>query len=297
MADAKYKLLPIDGSPKLKMRYYKGKTPLKGMIIFVHGVSHGAWCWKYFIQYLSRKGYACFALNLRGHGDDKNIQNLKHARLSDYIADVERCVNYLKLFCEENKDEITYSKPFLIGHSMGGAIVQKYISDFSDEISGAVLLAPVTAGGMNWSGILKTSFSIRGLCTTPAIMGWKTLSSLLITYSNFFSSRLSKKEARSYNEQLCKESFRAMLDLRKYSINSSIQIPILVVGSEADAYFPKDSLLKTAETYGIGESSDRLKIVSDLCHDIMLDPEEIKNKEIITYISDFIAKVIQNNTD
>lgn len=290
MGNSKFKSIPIAGAPTLTMRYYKAASPQKGIIIFVHGVSHGAWCWEPFIKYLTQRGYACFALNLRGHGDDKNVHNLKGARLSDYTIDVIRCVNRCKSYCEENKNEIAYSKPFLIGHSMGGAIVQKYISDFSYEISGAVLLASVTAGGMGWWGIISTSVPPSGLCTAPAILGWKKLSALLISHSNFFSNRLKKADARIYNEFLCKESFKAMFGLHKYNINTALETPVLVVGSEADKYFNKKSLLKTAEKYGIQETDENLKIVPDLCHDIMFDPHEAETQEVIEYIYNFIEK-------
>lgn len=291
MGNTEFKLITISGAPTLTMRYYKATFPQKGIIIFVHGVSHGAWCWEPFIKFLSQRGYACFALNLRGHGDDKDMRNLKGACLSDYTIDVIRCVNRCKSYCEENKDEITYSKPFLIGHSMGGAIVQKYVSDFSYEVSGAVLLAAVTAGGMKLSGIISSSiFSLSGLCTLPATLGLKKVSALLISHSNFFSNRLKKELAKTYNGLLCKESTKAMFGLKKYNIYTDIDIPILVVGSEADKYFNKKSLVKTAKKYGIEETNENLKIVPDLCHDIMLDPHESETHEVIKYIYNFIAK-------
>lgn len=288
MGKTKYELLTTDGAPELKMRYYAAAGSQKGILVFVHGVSHGAWCWEFYVKYLTQRGYACFVVNLRGHGDDPNTANLKGSHLSDYVTDVIHCVDHCKNFCKEN--DIAYSKPVIIGHSMGGAIVQSYISDFSYEVSSAVLLASVTAGGMGWSGILKTSFSGSGLCTAPATLGWKKISSLLISRSNFFTNRLSKDQAKAYNEQLCKESFPAMFDLRKYDINTAIKTPILVVGSEADAYFGKESLVKTAAAYGISENDSSLKVVTDLCHDIMLDPEELENQEVIKYIYDFIEK-------
>lgn len=46
MGNSKFKSITIAGAPTLTMRYYKAASPQKGIIIFVHGVSHGAWCWE-----------------------------------------------------------------------------------------------------------------------------------------------------------------------------------------------------------------------------------------------------------
>lgn len=286
MGNKKFVPLEIEGEPKLKMRYYKSEIELKGIIVFVHGVSHGAWCWEKFIEYFTKIGYACFAINLRGHGDNDK-KDIKGAHLSDYVIDVIRCIGYIENHHNDSEINITYSKPIIIGHSMGGAIVEKYISDFSHKVKGAVLFAPVTAEGMKLKGILTTSFSLRGIRTSfTSLFGRK----VFLAKSNFFAvkykikckCRINNEDLNICKKSLCRESIVAMFKLCKFKLNRNIDIPIFVIGSDKDAYFPENSLNTTAKFYG----TKPMKL-KGLCHDMMLDPEWKKAAESVL---EFIEK-------
>lgn len=285
MKNKKFELVEVAGEPKLKMRYYKSEATLKGILVFVHGVSHGAWCWEYFVNFFTKIGYACFAINLRGHGDnDKN--DIKGANLSDYVIDVIRCVEYIENNHDNSEINIPYSKPFIIGHSMGGSIVQKYISDFSHKVKGAVLLASVTAKGMGTKRIITTSLSLRGLRTSTTTLFGKNLS---LPKSNFFAvkngvkceTRISKEILEYCKISLCRESLKAMFGLRRYKLNKNINIPVFVIGSDKDAYFSTNSLNNTAVFYGT-----KAMILEGLCHDMMFDDEgwEKSAKVILDFI-------------
>ncbi|MDE7267075.1 MAG: lysophospholipase [Lachnospiraceae bacterium] len=284
----KFELVEVVGEPKLEMRYYKSETTLKGILVFVHGVSHGAWCWEYFVDFFTKKGYACFAINLRGHGDnDKN--DIKGAGLSDYIIDVIRCIDYIENNHDNPKINIPYSKPFIIGHSMGGAIVEKYISDFNYKVKGSVLLAPVTAEGMGIKGILATSFSLKGLRTSPTTLFGKKL---FLPKSNFFAvknggrckTKISNEILEYCKISLCRESIKAMFGLCRFKLNKNINIPVLVIGSDKDAYFPTNSLNKTAAFY-----DTKAMILKGLCHDMMFDEKGWEES------ANTILKFMENN--
>lgn len=264
----------IKGKPKLKMRYYKSKLELKDILVFVHGVSHGAWCWENFVDYFTKIGYACFVINLRGHGDNDR-KDIKGTHLSDYVIDVVRCIDYIENHHSDPEINITYSKPIIIGHSMGGAIVEKYISDFSHKVKGAILFAPVTAEGMGLKRIFATSFSLRGIRTSfTSILGWN----VFLKKSNFFAvkhkmrcvSQISNENLNICKKLLCRESFKALLELCKFRLNKNIDIPILVIGSDKDSYFPEKSLNKTYDFYKNNHKT-QLEILPNLCHDMMLD--------------------------
>lgn len=296
--ELEHEQIPVPGSPELIMRYYKSKEPQKGIIIFVHGVSHGAWCWGKFVDFFTKEGYDCFAVNLRGHGDN-NRNDIKKARLSDYFEDVKRSIDCCKEHCENNK--IPYSKPFLLGHSMGGAIVEQYISDYSQEVRAAILLAPVTARGMGIFRAIYTSICPTGLNTVPTVFGFKKSKQLKnpkrskqrlesLSKSNFFAAILDKdqdpveritdsQELEYYEENLCSESIDAMWNLKKFDINKP-NIPVYVIGSDKDAYFPEDSLNITADFY-----DTKAEIIKGACHDIMLEPKcEEAAKSIIEFL-------------
>ena len=99
-------------------------TPL----LFIHGALHGAWCWDaHFLGYFAHHGYAAHAVNLRGHGNSEGRAGLRWVRIADFVEDVAQTVGQLP------------SAPILIGHSMGGFIIQKYLEDHN--VPAAVLLS------------------------------------------------------------------------------------------------------------------------------------------------------------
>ncbi|OAD23522.1 hydrolase, alpha/beta fold family protein, partial [Candidatus Thiomargarita nelsonii] len=114
------------------------KTP----ILFVHGAWHGAWCWKEnFLPHFAKNGYQAYALSLRGHGNSPTDKKLNRLRIADYVADIEKEVNKMS------------QKPILIGHSMGGFVVQKYLE--THPVPAAILMASLPP-----QGILRTSLAI-----------------------------------------------------------------------------------------------------------------------------------------
>lgn len=283
MDNKEFVLVEISGEPKLKMRFYKPKADFKGILVFVHGVSHGAWCWENFVNFFTEIGYACFALNLCGHGDNDK-HDIKGVLLSDYVIDVIRCIEYIENNHNNPEIDIPYSKPYIVGHSMGGSITEKYISNFSHRVKGAVLLAPVTAEGMGIIKILTTSFSLRGIRTSFTTFLERKI---CLSKSNFFAvknglvcrTRISKEAIKNSKRLLCRESFKAMLGLRKFKLNNP-NIPVFVIGSDKDAYFPTKSLNKTADFYGT-----KPMVLRGLCHDVMLDSEwEKAAQSVLTFI-------------
>src|SRR5262249_37877386 len=99
-------------------------TPL----LFIHGMLHGAWCWDvHFLDYFTRHGFDAHAVNLRGHGASEGRDTLRWTRIADFVEDVGAAVSGLS------------SPPVLIGHSMGGFVVQKYLEQH--DMPGAVLLS------------------------------------------------------------------------------------------------------------------------------------------------------------
>lgn len=285
-----YETITISNSPELKVRHQSANGFPKGSIIFVHGMCHGAWCFENFMDFFSENDYECFALNLRGHGDN-NRKGLTFATLSQYESDVKICVEYCIDYCSKN--EIT-EKPFLLGHSMGGAVVQKYIGEYANAVKGAILFASATAGGMNFWKTVKGGITHNNLfLASLAGLGLSRKMKIDSIYkSAFFDKRISYEKAEIYKEKLCRESIKILLlDLYKeYTNNNDINIPILIVGSYADSYFNEESLITTADAYKCSknDTKKKLEILSDLCHDMMLDEVDEGWKKSAKVVLDFM---------
>jgi pimeloyl-ACP methyl ester carboxylesterase len=101
-------------------------TPL----LFVHGAWHGAWCWKvHLLDFFASHGFSAHALSLRGHGNSAGRGDLRGTRIADFVDDVAEVARQLP------------KPPVVIGHSMGGLVVQKYLQKYPAPV--AVLLAAV----------------------------------------------------------------------------------------------------------------------------------------------------------
>jgi pimeloyl-ACP methyl ester carboxylesterase len=103
----------------------QGRTPL----LFVHGLGHGAWCWENWLAATADAGYPSYAVSLRGHG--KSAGRLRTARLGQYVDDVIAAASSLP------------RPPVLVGHSMGGLVVQQTLARYAARA--AVLVAPIPA--------------------------------------------------------------------------------------------------------------------------------------------------------
>ena len=99
-------------------------TPL----LFVHGMMHAAWCWeRHFLDYFALHGYESHAVNLRGHGNSEGRERIRWTRIAEFTDDLAQAVSGLP------------SPAILVGHSMGGVVIQKYLEDYSAPA--AVLLS------------------------------------------------------------------------------------------------------------------------------------------------------------
>ena len=97
-------------------------------LLFVHGTWHAAWCWdEHFLDFFGDKGFRAVAVSLRSHGASAISKPLNSVTFADYVDDVHTAVDMLG------------SEPVLIGHSLGGLVVQKYLEN--RRAPAAVLLA------------------------------------------------------------------------------------------------------------------------------------------------------------
>lgn len=87
-------------------------------LLFVHGGWHGAWCWdEHFLGFFSERGFRAAAVSLRGHGGSTATKPLNACSISDYVQDVSTAVDGLG------------GSAAVVGHSMGGYVVQKYLEN------------------------------------------------------------------------------------------------------------------------------------------------------------------------
>lgn len=226
-------------------------TPL----LCVDGMWGGAWSWdEYFLPYFAEHGYTAHAMSLRGHG--KSEGRIFGSRIRHYVQDVAQVAASLP------------TPPVVIGHSMGGFIVQKYLETHA---------AP--------AGVLVASAPPRGI---PLVMAWRILRAMplallwtsltLRTYPmastperarfHLFSADLAAERLARYHAQLCDESVFAVLDMMGLDLVrvKKITTPMLVLGAGADAVIPPEQFAATARAYGT-----EAVMIPDVAHRIQLE--------------------------
>jgi pimeloyl-ACP methyl ester carboxylesterase len=236
------------------------KYPLKVShptpLLFIHGTLHTASCWDvHFLDYFAQHGYAAHAMNLRGHGNSEGREKLRWTRISEFVEDVVNVVEQLP------------SAPILIGHSMGGFIIQKYLEDH--DVPAAVLLSSPSPAGLLPTAIrtarrhpwvfakVNLTLSLLPFIATPELAG-----------EAFFSNDLPEEQLVEYWKQTQDDSFRAFLDMVFLDLPKpeKVKTPLLVLGVARDNMIGPRELEATARAY-----HTQAEIIPDVAHNSMLD--------------------------
>lgn len=222
-------------------------------ILLVHGAWHGPWCWNGFVDRLTESGHDVRAVQLRGH--DQPPGRIWY-RVHNYVEDVQRMVAAFP------------APPFLVGHSMGGLVVQKYLE--SGYAPGAVLMASVPPYGTIAAvarlaarhpiELLKTNLLLR---LRPFIGTSKLVREL------FFTPETPQETVDYCFAHLQDESYPAFVDtMVVLSRPHRVQVPVLVLGAERDSIFTVAEIRSTAHAY-----QTEAEIFPGMGHDMMLDTD------------------------
>jgi pimeloyl-ACP methyl ester carboxylesterase len=208
-------------------------------VVFVHGGWHGAWCWReHFLPYFAQHGYVSHAFDLRGHGKSDGAHRLRRTSLADYVADLDRVVRDLD------------AAPVLIGHSMGGAIVRKYLE--SHQAPAAVLLATLPPiGGIPATLRLARRHPLILLKANATRSLLPLVGSPRLAREAFFSDDIPHERLHAYFSRLQDESYRAFLDMLVLNLPhpARVRTPTLVLGAERDTFITRAEVEATARAY------------------------------------------------
>ena len=227
-------------------------TPL----LFVHGSLHGAWCWDvHFLDYFAQHGFAAHAVDLRGHGHSDGREKLRWTRISDYVEDLAQAARQLP------------SPPVLIGHSMGGFIIQKYLE--GRDAPGAVLLSsPPPTGLLGTALRLARRQPLAFAQTNLTLSLWPAIATPQLAREAFFSGDLPDEQLRAYWRLMQDESFMAFLDMVALDLPKPAKrkIPLLVLGVGRDNMIGPGEIEALARAY-----NTPAEFIPGVAHNSMLE--------------------------
>lgn len=247
-------------------------TPRPTPMLFVHGAWHGAWAWEdNFLPYFAAQGYAAYALSLRGHGNSEGREGLRWHSVNDYVADVKQIADTLP------------TPPIVVGHSMGGFVVQKYLEQHPAPAGVLVASAPS-------SGIL--GFTLRFIARHPLLYLRAAITTNLLPLVEsprqaremFYSPRTPDTIVEQTRQRLQNESYRANFDLLLLNLPrpQRVTAPIMVIGGSNDGIFSVPEQHATARAYGTSAI-----IIGDTGHNLMREPSwQTTADHILKWLSD-----------
>jgi pimeloyl-ACP methyl ester carboxylesterase len=225
-------------------------------LLFVHGAWHAAWCWdEHFLGFFADKGYRALAVSLRGHGSSPAAK-LRACSIADYVEDVSAVADGLP------------KGPVVIGHSLGGFVVQKYLE--SHQAPAGVLMASMPPRGNLGSGlrwIKQHPWHFTKLVATGKSLPYVNTPQL--ARERFFSAQMTDAQIAHYVTRLQEESTRIGLDCLVLNLPrpKRVTTPLLVLGAQNDRAHTADEIRATACAY-----RTEAEFFPRMGHNMMLEP-------------------------
>ncbi len=227
-------------------------TPL----LFVHGFWHAAWAWEEtFLPYFAARGYHAHAVSMSGHGGSPG--NFRWIRSPRVIRDIRSAAESLP------------RPPILIGHSMGGYVVQKVLEN-NPHIPAAVLIAPVPHFGVLPATLrFATRHPLKFLKINATLNMKPAVETPALARKMLFSPNTPAHTLEKTFPRLQSDSYFLYLDMLMLNLPRPrrINTPMLVVGGEHDGIFPPREVHATARRY-----NTEARIFPDTGHNLMHEP-------------------------
>ncbi|WOI10286.1 alpha/beta hydrolase [Thalassospira lucentensis] len=246
-------------SPELEIfrRSPSDKPKCKTPVVFVHGAFTGAWCWnEHFLTWFADQGFETISFSLRGHGGSGGRELRSLASIDDYVEDLETVVDTLG------------QKPILIGHSMGGYIIQKYLE--KHKATAAVLMASVPPEGLLASNTMMAMAQpdlYLQMFWLQAIGPHTLLRDRL--GRAMLSPDIAEDEGMIYFGRLETESHRALMDMmggNPVFLSQTDLPPMLAIGARNDEIIQSEVVNHTARRLGAD-----CVLLDNIAHAMMLD--------------------------
>ncbi|KAK4271476.1 hypothetical protein QN277_020167 [Acacia crassicarpa] len=261
-------------------------TPPRAVVFMVHGYGNDiSWTFQATPIFLAQMGFACFALDLQGHGRSQGLK----AFVPNVDLVVQDCLSF---FGSIKQDPNFQGLPcFLYGESMGGAIC--LLIHFADPkgFDGAILVAPMC----------KISDKVRPGWPIPQILTF--LARFFPTWAIVPAPDLLYKSVKVDHKKVIGEmnpmryrgkprlgTVAELLRVTDYLSQrlSDVKIPFIVLHGSADVVTDPNV---SRELYKVAESEDKsIKVYEGMMHSLLFgetdENVEIVRNDIVSWLND-----------
>jgi 3-oxoadipate enol-lactonase len=215
--------------------YEAAGDPARAPLVFLHGIGGAARAWRGQIEAFSAR-YHAIAWDMPGYGGSVPLPTVSIAALADALRD------FLQ--------QVGASKPILVGHSIGGMIVQQLLAN-SPDIPSAVVLAQTSPAFGKPDGDWQKSFIDARL--GPLDRG-ETMASLAPTLvkelvgddPDASGMMLARDCMASVPEAIYRATMLALLGFDQRNTLKNIAVPTLVLSGSKDNNAPAPMMAKMA---------------------------------------------------
>lgn len=261
--------------------------PPRGIICMVHGYGNDiSWTFQATPIFLAQNGFACFALDLHGHGRSQGLK----AYVPNVDVVVDDCLSFFNFVSAQ--DPILEKTPkFLYGESMGGAMCLLMHFKKPYFFRGAVLMAPMC----KISEKVKPKWPIPEILTAVARFA-PTLA--IVPTADLLDKSVKvaeKKVIAAMNPMRYKGKPRlgTVVELIRVTEYVSgrlrdVEIPFVVMHGDADVVTDPDV---SRELYELARSEDKsIKIYEGMMHSLLFGETEeniaIVRRDLVSWLEE-----------
>lgn len=231
-------------------------------ILFVHGMFMTGLSWTPWVERFTARGYRCLAPSWPAHeGDVETLRKSPHAGLSRLtLTDVVDAMAKVASALED--------PPIVVGHSMGGLVVQQLVQ--RSLVRRAVTIASAPPKGIR-------SFAWSHLKSNSAVL-WPSSAPIVPTESWFryaFANVQPQEEARMLFERHCVCESRLVgrgpLGNEAHVEFAKVRVPLHFIAGSDDHIIPASLVRRTYERYQAERAPVSFEVLTGHSHALCIE--------------------------
>ena len=234
--------------------------PPRGVLLICHGMGEHSGRYATVVDALVPDGWAVYGLDHRGHGRSGGVR-VHVSHYADFLADLD---TFRRMVATRNE-----TRPFLLGHSMGGQIALAYALDHQDDLAGLVLSAPALQAPPVPRAVRAVATALARV--TPrlrrAVVDVTTISHDEAVVTDYRTDALVHQGHPTIALSLALAEQMTLLPARV----RDLRLPLLVQHGTDDRICPPDGSRALAESVGTDDLTVRW--YDGLWHEIYNEPE------------------------
>ena len=226
---------------------------MKSTLLFIHGAAGNHRVWEYQLKFFDN----ATAIDLAGHDG-----GVGKSTIDEYVEEVKR-------FC----DGKSLRNIVMIGHSMGGAVAQKFALDHPEYLKAIVLVCTgaklkvktivFDAIKKDYAQAIEMSKGFAFSCKTPSEI-----------------KKRAAKEMMKINSEVTYGDFEACDKFNIMNRLNEMKLPTLIICGSEDQLIPA----KYSEYLKDNITNSRLEVIADAGHMVMLERPKEFNKILEEFI-------------